>query len=205
MSSPKRYGALLSVVLTVVIMIGAMPFSEEPAPAQERMTFSMQAQYVGTANFGESVAGQTPLTIGIEKFNTPDERDAMEEIFRADGMQALADTLRGADRVGFIRAPSQGTTGWQLRYAMMYAGPNNTRIIRLATDRPISFEEAVNRRNRSWDFNVSLIELVIDEDGNGEGVIYVGVEFSYDETDDTFGIKSITSQPIRLSSVRLQQ
>jgi len=36
-------------------------------------------------------------------------------------------------------------------------------------------------------------------------VIYVGVEFSYNETDDTFGIKSITSQPIRLNNVRLQQ
>ena len=204
----KKHNVLasaLGLVLAAVVTIGAVPWAEAPAPSQERMTFSMQAQYVGTANFGESVAGQTPLTIGIEKFNTPDERDAMEEIFRADGMQALADALRSAERVGFIRAPSAGTTGWQLRYAMMYAGPNNTRILRLATDRPISFEEAVNRRNRSWDYNVSLIELVVDEEGNGEGVIYVGVEFSYNETDDTFGIKSITSQPIRLNNVRLQQ
>ena len=205
MSNYRRCAGLLSLALAVALMIGAAPANEQPAPAQERMTFSMTAQYVGTANFGGSAGGQTPLTIGIEKLNTPDERDALTEIFNADGMQALANALRSAERVGFIRAPSAGTTGWQLRYAMIYAGPDNTRIIRLATDRPISFEEAVNRRARSWDFNVSLIELVVDEEGNGEGVIYVGVEFSYDETNDTLGVKSVTNQPIRLNNVRLQK
>ncbi len=205
MSNYKRCAGLLSLALGVALMIAATPANEQPAAAQEGMTFAMTAQYVGTTSCGGSAGGQTPLIIGIEKLNTPDERDAMEEIFKADGMQALADALRAADRIGFIRAPSRDTIGWQLRYAMIYAGPDNTRIIRLATDRPISFEEATNRLVRSWDFNVSLIELVVDEEGNGEGVIYAGVEFAYNETDDTFGIKSITSQPIRLNNVRLQK
>jgi len=168
------------------------------------MTFSMTAQYIGTANMGENLAGQTRLTIAVDKLNTPDQRDALEEVLISDGMQALADALRSAERVGFIRVPSAGTTGWPIRYAMMYQGPDNTRILRLATDRPISFEEAVDRPRQTWDFNVSLIELVIDEQGQGEGVIFVGVEFAYDQTDDTLGIKSLTSQPIRLANVRLQ-
>ncbi len=205
MSGFHRLAAVAGTLSIVALAVGVALAAASPA-AQERMTFSMTAQYVGTANVGpESVGGQTPLTIGVEKFNTPDERDALEEIIINDGMQALADALRSAERVGFIRAPSAGTTGWQLRYAMMYAGPNNTRILRLATDRPISFAEAVERPRRTWDYNVSLIELVIDEEGRGEGVIYVGVEFAYDQTNDTLGIKSITSQPIRLSNVRLQQ
>jgi len=202
MSNYKRCAGLLSLALAATLIIAAAPAGEG---AQETMTFSMTAQYIGTTSFGSTGGGQTPLIIGIEKLNTPDERDAMEEIFKADGMQALADALRAADRIGFIRAPSNNTIGWQLRYAMIYAGPDNTRIIRLATDRPISFEEATNRLVRSWDFNVSLIELVVDEEGNGEGVIYAGVEFAYNETDDTFGIKSITTQPIRLNNVRLQK
>ena len=53
-------------------------------------------------------------------------------------------------KVGFIRAPSIASTGWRLRYAMMYA------------DR-------------------------------------------YDQTKDTFGLKSPSSQPVRLNNVRKQQ
>jgi len=107
--------------------------------------------------------------------------------------------------VGFIRAPAISTTGWRLRYAMMYSDGKGGRIIRLATDRPISFGEAVRRRAATWDFNVSLIELTVDEDGNGQGTLMAGVEFSYDQTNDTFGLKSLSSQPVRLNNVRKQK
>jgi hypothetical protein len=113
--------------------------------------------------------------------------------------------LRDATAVGFIRAPSASATGWRLRYAMIYSDGKGGRIIRLATDRPISFGEAVQRRNATWDFNVSLIELTVDEEGNGEGTLMAGVEFSYDQTNDTFGLKSLSSQPVRLNNVRMQQ
>ena len=197
MSNSTRLVAFLSLLLIVTLMVGIAPAEETP---QERLVFTMLAQHVGTGR-----TGQTPLTITIERFNTPDERDALEEIFIDRGMQALADELRGATEVGFIRAPSVSTTGWRLRYAMMYSDGKGGRIIRLATDRPISFAEAVQRRAATWDFNVSLIELTVDEDGNGTGTLMAGVEFSYDQTNDTFGLKSLSSQPVRLNNVRKQK
>ena len=63
----------------------------------------------------------------------------------------------------------------------------------------------MQRRNATWDFNVSLIELNVDEEGNGEGTLMAGVEFSYDQTNDTFGLKSLSSQPVRLNNVRMQK
>ena len=197
MSDSTRFAALLSLLLIVTLMVGIAPAEER---SQERLVFNMLAQHVGTGG-----TGQTPITITIERWNTPDERDALEEIFIDRGMQALADELRGATEVGFIRAPSVSTTGWRLRYAMMYSDGKGGRIIRLATDRPISFAEAVQRRAATWDFNVSLIELTVDEDGNGAGTLMAGVEFSYDQTNDTFGLKSLSSQPVRLNNVRMQK
>lgn len=197
MSNSTRFAALLSLLLIVTLMVGIAPAEER---SQERLVFNMLAQHVGTGG-----TGQTPITITIERWNTPDERDALEEIFIDRGMQALADELRGATEVGFIRAPSVSTTGWRLRYAMMYSDGKGGRIIRLATDRPISFAEAVQRRAATWDFNVSLIELTVDEDGNGAGTLMAGVEFSYDQTNDTFGLKSLSSQPVRLNNVRMQK
>ena len=197
----RRISAFLGIMLAVVLTVGAAPAGDGPsAPQDENLVFSMLAQHIGTGP-----SGQTPVTITIERVNTPDERDALEEVFQTGGMQALADALRDATEVGFIRAPSISTTGWRLRYAMIFNDGKGGRIVRIATDRPISFAEAVQRRNATWDFNVSLIELVLDEEGNGTGTLMAGVEFAYDQTNDTFGLKSLSSQPVRLVDVRMQR
>ncbi len=196
----NRSASVLCIVALIAVAGPTAFAADEPAQDSERLVFNMSAQHVGTGP-----SGQTPVTITIERWNTPDERDALEEVFIDRGMQALADELRSATEVGFIRAPSIASTAWRLRYAMMYSDGNGGRIIRLATDRPISFMEAVDRPRRTWDYNVSLIELVVDEDGNGSGTLMAGVEFSYDQTNDTFGLKSLSSQPVRLNNVRRQQ
>ncbi len=191
----RHFGVLLCLLSAFVVPAGAAP-SPAPGAQDEGMSFAMNAQATGR--------GQTPMSITVTRWSSPDERDAFEEVFRDQGMQALADALRKAPEVGFIRAPSVSSTGWRLRYAMILPGRDNTRILRLATDRPISFVEANRRRQRTWDFNVTLIELVVDEEGRGDGALLAGVEFSYDESNETFGIKQISTQPVRLTNVRPQ-
>lgn len=191
-----RIVLMLGVMFAVTLSTPALPVAQDQETVST-VTFNMTAQHVGTGP-----GGQTPVIIQVTRWSSPDERDALEEILVADGMQALAQALRDAPAVGFIRAPSIQATGWRLRYAMMYDGGNGKRIIRVATDRPISFAEAMQRRNATWDFNVTLIELVVDEEGNGEGTLMAGVEFSYDEANDTLGLKSLSSQPVRLNNVR---
>ncbi len=191
-----RMAVMLGIMLCATLSTPALPVSQDQQ-AVSAVTFNMTAQHVGTGP-----GGQTQVIIQVTRWSSPDERDALEEIFIADGMQSLAQALRDAPEVGFIRAPSIQATGWRLRYAMMYDGGDGKRIIRVATDRPISFAEAMQRRRATWDFNVTLIELVVDEEGNGEGTLMAGVEFAYDQTNDTFGLKSLSSQPVRLNNVR---
>ncbi len=191
-----RMAVMLGIMLCATLSTPALPVSQDQQ-AVSAVTFNMTAQHVGTGR-----GGQTQVIIQVTRWSSPDERDALEEIFIADGMQSLAQALRDAPEVGFIRAPSIQATGWRLRYAMMYDGGDGKRIIRVATDRPISFAEAMQRRRATWDFNVTLIELVVDEEGNGEGTLMAGVEFAYDQTNDTFGLKSLSSQPVRLNNVR---
>lgn len=197
----SRIAGFVGLMLAVAFTIGAAPAGDEPSPQlPDKMTWSMLAQHVGTGP-----SGQTQVSITIDRVNTPDERDALEEVFHQGGMQALADELRGATQVGFIRAPRLRNTGWQIRYAMIFSDGKGGYIVRMATDRPISFQEAMQRRVATWDFNVTLIELVLDSEGNGEGTLMAGVEFAYDQTNDTFGLKSISSQPTRLVNVVLQK
>lgn len=53
--------------------------------------------------------------------------------------------------------------------------------------------------------HVTLIKLTVDEEGNSTGTLMAGVEFSYDQTNDTFGLKSLSSQPVRLNNVKMQE
>lgn len=196
-----RVTFLLTLMLAATLTVGATPAGDGLSPAQDdSLTFLATAQHVGTG-----AGGQTAVSFTFTRWSTVDERDALEEILIANGMQALADALRTAPEVGFVRAPTLQATGWRLRYANMFRMEDGKRLIRAATDRPISFVEAMERRVMNWDFNVTLIELIVDDDGNGEGTLYAGVEFTYDEETDSLKAKSLSSQPVRLTNVRMQR
>lgn len=193
------------IVMTLAMILPATGFAipagqtagARAAGQDEELVYTAVAQYVGTG-----ATGQTPVTITIDRMSTPDQRDALEEVFLTRGMQALADALRDAPEVGYIDTPSAALS-WDLHYARVFDGAHGNRIIRLATDRPVSFREAVQgRSNWTWDYTVSLIELVVDEQGNGHGVLYTGVEFAYDESNDTLTVKSISNRPVRLNNVQ---
>jgi len=118
--------------------------------------------------------------------------------------QTIADDLRGMDSVGFLRITgrtTRGTGSWQLRYAREYM-EDGIRIVRLATDRPILFVEAVRRPTRTWDSQTTFIELHLDENGEGEGVLMAGVEFTVDAKTNQITLSHMSSSPVRLEQVR---
>ncbi len=192
-------GITLAVVLTLTLI--AAPSGAASEAAQDSLTFSAVAQDVGSGGGG----GQTQVAFTFTRWNTEEERDELEQILINDGMQALADKLRTAPEVGFVRAPTLRTTAWRLRYAIMFRNEEGQRVIRAATDRPVSFVEANQRMVRTGDYNVALIELTIDEEGNGNGWIRSGVEFVYHEETDSIVARNMQNQPIVLNNVRITQ
>ncbi len=62
--------------------------------------------------------------------------------------------------------------------------------------------EQLEQPIRTWNFQVSLIELALDENDRGVGAAAVGVEFGVADEHDTLTVKHITSQLIRVTNVR---
>ena len=118
-----------------------------------------------------------------------------------EGHEELADALRKHDETGFIRFPTIRTRfpSTRLYFAHQFQ-QGDTRIIRLATDRPIGFLEAA-RHDRSMDYDLTLIELRLPASGDdkGEGVLAVGVEIVYDEEKQTIFIENYSTTPVRLT------
>ena len=188
-----RFAAAAGIAL--LLFAGAVSALE-----QERETFSALARHVGTGP-----SGQTSISINIDRWSSQEEHDHLVETLLNEDNQALADELGDMDTVGFLRvtgrAPSRGTGSWQLRYARQYE-QDGVRIIRLASNRPILFVEAVRRPTRTWDAQTTLIELHVDENGEGEGVLMAGVEFTVDAKTNNITLSHLSSNPTRLEQVR---
>ena len=89
----------------------------------------------------------------------------------------------------------------RLRYAREFV-QDGRRVIVLATDRPIGPLEAIRRPTRTYDYQLSLITLDLGEDNTGEGVMVAGAQVGINEETGTLEIKSVGTQPARLTNVR---
>ena len=192
-SSQIRY--LVAVGIALLLFAGAVVGQE-----QERETFRALARHMGTGP-----SGQTTIQISIDRFSSDEEHDHMLEVIMNEDNQTIADELGDMDSVGFLRvtgrAATRGTGSWQLRYARQVQ-QGDTRVIRLATNRPILFVEAVRRPTRTWDSQTTLIELRLDENGEGDGVLMAGVEFTVDAKNNQITLSHLSSSPVELTNVR---
>ena len=188
---------LRRVGVTIALLLLAAPTGIE---AQDRETFRALARSTGTGP-----SGQTTIQITIDRLSTDEEAEAVREVVMNGDNQSIADELGNMESVGFLRvtgnARNRGTGSWQLRYAREFE-EDGVRILRLATNRPIHFVEAVRRPGRSWDAQTTLIELYLDENNEGEGVLMAGVEFTVDAKNGQVTLKHLSSTPVSLEQVR---
>ena len=186
---------IVAVGIALLLFAGAVVGQE-----QDRETFRALARHMGTGP-----SGQTTIQITIDRFSSDEEHDHMLEVIMNEDNQTIADELGDMDSVGFLRvtgrAATRGTGSWQLRYARQVQ-QGDTRVIRLATNRPILFVEAVRRPTRTWDSQTTLIELRLDENGEGDGVLMAGVEFTVDAKNNQITLSHLSSSPVELTNVR---
>lgn len=193
---------LTSIGLAAVIsMVLATGLVVEPLSAQdEELPLNFDAVAVNMSNVGPR--GQIRLQIRVDRWSTEEERAVLLEALKQQSGRArerdLADTLFGKESVGTIREST--SLAYDLRYSRVF--PSETGwIVVLGTDRRIEFAESW-RSSRTLDYNVSMIVLNLDEEGNGDGQLMLGAQFSWSEADQQLVIENFASEPIRLTRVR---
>ncbi len=55
---------------------------------------------------------------------------------------------------------------------------------------------------RSLRYQITLIELLVDAEGNGEGGVIVGAKIEFDAEERNVTVTSYGSAPVRLTNVR---
>lgn len=194
-SYSRSIGALIVLSLVLPLLFAATPAAAEEEEMRQR--FSAIAQNIGALG----PRGQVRLDIDIERWSTEEERAALIEALKTDAARALPEELHRFERVGRIRELQQ--LGHDLNYSREVPMEGGGRRIILATDRPLGFAE-VSRNRRTTDYNVSLIIMDLDAEGSGEGQLMLGIEFTWNEEENQLIIENMSSEPVRLSSIRMR-
>ena len=195
---PLRRIAILATVLAAVVAMQVIGVSEASA-AKNEILEKYQANAIEMAGGG----GSSILEINIYSWTSEDIRqDLIDEVKKATDSKYnnrdVAKALRGQKKVGY--AFLAGKQGYPIRYSRKIPYEGKTRII-LATDRPVSFEE-VYSQSQLGDYDVTLVVLDVDENGDGEGILSVGTEVKWDDSTDAIKVTNVTSQPVKLTDVR---
>ena len=146
---------------------------------------------------GRAAAGTVEMV--VERWSTDAERDRLMAVLLEKGPDTLLDELQKLPRVGYIRTPN--SIGYDLHYARKARGEDSVEHVVLATDRYITFWEAVNRP-RTVDYPFTLIELRIGPEGKGEGKMSIATKIMYDKKKNEIVLENYQSQPVLLTEVR---
>ena len=141
--------------------------------------------------------GQTiVLDINIFRWSSDEERDRLLTTLQEFGRDKLIDELMKIRPVtGYIKAPN--SIGYDLYYARKTPSPDGGQQIVLATNRRVSVREAASA-SRSLQYQLTVIELRIDQDGKGEGKMVPAARISWDTKKKAIEIENYRALPIDL-------
>jgi hypothetical protein len=161
-------GALSAVFLGFLFVANSA--SQEKMKAEE---YQAQAMGQGTQ------LGQTfNVTVHIEEYSTPEERQVLVDAFEKAASQGLYNALNKMKSKG--RIAITGTLGYDVSFARKIQTPDGWKI-RILTNRPITFGEAWTD-SRSMDYNLSAMEIDLSTaKGKGGGVLMPVCEFVIDK------------------------
>jgi hypothetical protein len=107
-------------------------------------------------------------------------------------------TLQKLPRVGFIRTP--GNLGWDLHYTHQTPDEEGGRRVVIATDRPMSIWEAVNRP-RTVDYPFTFIEMRLNREGEGEGKLSLATQVIASRDGRFVQLENYDTQPVQLNKI----
>jgi hypothetical protein len=137
------------------------------------------------------------ITIVVNRWSTDEERAALLAVLKEKKQEGLTAALFKMPQIGYFRLPN--TRGYDLKYARSFQRPDGSRSVVVATDRTITFVEAVgSTRSRNYDFSVAELRFPADG-GKGEGKLIPAALITIEN--DQIAIESYGSQPTRLMSV----
>ena len=169
----KKDKSILAIAVVAIISLILLPSTGTSAQdAPKRETF--QATAMGQST---QLGRMYNVNIVIDEYSTAEDQQALLEAFNSKGMQGLSNALGKMKSKG--RLSITGTLGYDVAYIRSFQTEHG-RKIRIATNRAIRFGEAWGD-GRSMDYDLSAVELEINNDGKSTGLLLPACRFKLDK------------------------
>jgi len=188
MKISRMCGAVAIACLVVVVSFESA--AQEDKPIRE----VYQAQAMGQS----TQMGKTfNVTINIERYSTPEERQVLVEAFQQAGSEGLFNSLKKMQSKG--RIAITGTLGYDISFVRKIPTEGGYKI-RILTNRPIRFGEAwVN--GRSTDYNLSALEIDLsNEKDKSTGVLLPASRFKINKKTNELEVENYQN-PWKLQNI----
>ena len=177
---------ILLVLCGVILAFGAVD-----AQAQD---FSGRLMLTADATGSGFVA----FNIWVDNYTENDERQQYLETLAEDGPEMLAAELANT-QVG--RFQVRGQLANRIAYAYEFPDADGGRRVLLATARPLIVTRQIPLASPR-EFPFGLIQLNLDENGEGDGVIFAATSIRFNDEGNLEVANSSTSQRFRIVTVR---
>ena len=187
---------------THMFLVGIFVLSVSPLKAQESGD-SKPTQITASALVvrGMAATSSTFISINIENFTTDEKRNELLVILQEGGPDALR---RALEKLDMGQLSTSGRIGVPIAVARAYQVEGGT-LYNIVTARNISFFEQW-RGGRSRDYPFSVAQIIIDDNGKGEGGIILAADIRFDEEAGRIVVESFGFQDtIRLTNVRREE
>ncbi len=201
------YGYGRWALLPVLAFVAGSTTSAQEKKEEFKETYEAFAVAMGTSNPPVIPTGMTTtLQINITRWTTDEEREALFAVLIEKGQEELVKALQKQEETGFIRVTGRASArnsfpSERLRYAREWDLGEGKRRIVLAMDRYISFYEARNQP-RYRDYDMTILVMDVDAEGNGEGQLAMGVRLAVDNEKKTLVVENFGTEPVRLTKIR---
>ena len=182
----KTIESLQRVMATAALAVMALAFV--PAVSAEVIEeYTVEAQRL-----------EKPARVYIERWTTAKERSELLEILKKNDSNLTLEALEKQGKRGYVQLTD--TQRFDLHYAAHFKMGDQRRLM-LVTNRPIHLEGEAQASGAVLT-GMTIIDLTVDADGVGSGVVVIGADASVDEA--TGGVRILTpgGPPQRLGEVR---
>jgi hypothetical protein len=183
--------------IVVSSLLVLLAFVTVPLTAEDKTIARFRAFAINMNGGPRTNAGT--VDIGISRWSTEAERDALIATLKEKGSTALLDALTKQPEAGFIKMPN--TLGWTLYYARKTDLPDGGQRIVIATNRRLGFGE-VSQQKRSVNYDFTLIEMHIPKGGGkGEGKMVPAAKVTWDKETNQIDIENYQAMPVQLKNI----
>jgi hypothetical protein len=188
--------ALVAVLTVASLAAPAVDAQDAKKEKKEKVRYELRlAGHVAMS--GQAGPMGDKIDIAISGFTTKEQRQTLYETLAKDGSDALVKAIQESEDLGWVKTPRGRHT---LRYVYKFKQNGNTLII-AATDRPLGYGE-VMRSDRSVDYNVSMLQLAVNEKGKWTGGVAPAMEIFWNEKEDRLDTKLLSQGLIAVQGIR---